>query len=102
MDFLQQIGPNLVIWLVVGCGLLCVGGVVLFVVLQFLGFGFDILFTALSIVGNVLTGGPIAWCGCMVFICGFGVCAIVTWALVEVVPNCGTSEALNVCRFLGQ
>ena len=101
MDFLQQIDPNLIIWLTVGCGLLCVVGGVIFVVLQILGFGFEILFHVLEFFGQILAGGPIAWCGCFVFVFGCGACGLLTWALATALPNCGTAEALNICRLLG-
>jgi hypothetical protein len=57
MDFLQQIDPKYVIWLTVGCSLLCVVGVILSFVMQFLGFGLEIIFLALQFVGHIITGG---------------------------------------------
>jgi len=101
MEFLQSIDPHTAILITVGCALLCLVAVVGFVLIQFVGFGFDIIFGVLGFLGDIIAGGPIAWCGCLVMIFGSGICGLITFAFASVLPNCGTPDAVNLCRFLG-
>lgn len=97
----QQIDPALALWITVGCGLLCVVGFVLMSVLQFVGAGLEIVFSVFEFAGQIATGGPIAWCGCLVMMFGCAGCGGFIWIFYTVIPNCGTPQQLNLCRLLG-
>lgn len=101
MEVLQQIDPNLAIWLTIGCGLLCVVAIILAFLLQFIGLGLELIFHTMEFVGGIIAGGPMAWCGCLVFLGGCGFCGLMTWVIAVIIPQCGTPEALNLCRLLG-
>jgi len=81
--------------------LLCAGGLVLAVVLP-------VITSLLSFVGgflefflDILTGGPVAWCGCLVVVLLLvGCCGLVALAGFTL-STCGTQEAVNFCRWFG-
>lgn len=83
------------------CGLLCCGGFVLSVVLTFVGGAFEVVFGLLSAVMDVLSGGPSAWCGCIVVVVGCLLCSGGTVALVSLLQTCNTPDRVNLCRFFG-
>jgi len=80
---------------------LCVGGLLLSFVLPFLS-GVFTLISALFEVGlDVLMGGPVAWCGCLILlILLVGCCGFVAVAASSL-TTCGTPEAVNFCSFFG-
>ncbi len=97
MDFLQNLDPNTVTLIVLGCGVLCVVGIVLFFLSQILG-----------VLGGLVTalGGfaadPLSCCGCIVVIalvlmCGGGVLII-----ANALAACGTPAATNLCTLFGR
>ncbi len=80
---------------------LCVGGLVLSFILPLLSGLFSIISAFVEFLFHVLTGGPVAWCGCLVLailligFCGF--IAVVIYSL----STCGTPDAVNFCAWFG-
>lgn len=87
----------LVICAVALCGLGLVGSIFL----NFFSIFFDILGGLLGLVFEVLGSGPIGWCGCALILgLGCGLIWLISY-LLTVIPQCGTAEAVNLCRLLG-
>lgn len=87
--------------IVVCLGSLCVGGIAVGFVFQLLGGVVQIVGALVGVVLNVLSGGPIAWCGCgLLLLFGCGVVSLVGW-LASALPQCGTLQAVNLCRLFG-
>lgn len=80
---------------------LCIGGLLLSFALPLLS-GIFTLISALFEVGlDVLMGGPIAWCGCIVFlVLVVGCCAFVA-VVAYSLSTCGTPDAVNFCSWFG-
>lgn len=99
MEFLQN--QNTLV-LLAGCcvGIFVFGGIIGFV-LQIFGFGFGILINLVQTVLGVITGGPLAWCGCLVAVFACAGCGILTLTIASVIPQCGTAQAVNLCRLFG-
>lgn len=86
------------IFIGVGLVLLCFVGLALFVVLQFFG---NILGSVAGFFGlffDVIQGGPLAWCGCLLLV---GACAICA-GIIYLGSICGTPNAVNFCALFGQ
>jgi uncharacterized protein involved in cysteine biosynthesis len=88
------IEPNMLVI----CGLLCVGGVVLLVVLQVLGGVLGFLFGFVEMFLGILSGGPASWCGCLAVLIGIVVCGGLAFMLAGALSSCGTPDAVNLCR----
>ena len=80
------------------CGVLCIGGLVIGVAFTLLDFVFDILGTVIGLAVDLIEVGPIPGCGC-VMLAGllFGCVLFGTW-FVDAMATCGTAEAVNLCR----
>ncbi len=80
---------------------LCVGGLLLSFLLPFLSGILTFLSALLEVGLDVLTGGPVTWCGCLVLlilIVGFcGLVAVIVYSL----STCGTPNAVNFCNWFG-
>jgi len=99
MEFLLSGGNTLT--LVFICAGLCVAGMVILFIFQFLGGIFATLLSVLQFGIDILSGGPVAWCGCLV---GILACCGVFGGIVfflNVARSCGTPDAVNFCRLLG-
>lgn len=100
MDIGMLFDPNNITILFICVGL-CVTGLILLFILQFVGGIFAGVMSMFEIVFQVIAGGPIAWCGCLIGIlacCGiFGVLV----AGASILQDCGTPNAVNFCRLLG-
>ncbi|MFW5772655.1 MAG: hypothetical protein ACOCZH_04955 [Phototrophicaceae bacterium] len=83
------------------CGLLCCGGFILSVVLTFVGGAFEVVFGLLGAIGDVLSGGPSAWCGCLVVVFGCLLCSGASIAVISLLQTCNTPDRVNLCRFFG-
>ncbi len=86
---------NLLIIAVIGFGL-CIVGLLLFLGLQIIGTTVSTFAGILQLLGSIVNGGPIAWCGCLLilFIC-IGVVGV---ALL--VTNCNANPySMNFCQF---
>lgn len=102
MNFLQGLDGSSGLLIAV-CGvLLCVGGIVLIFGVQLLGGLLNTLFGFVELFFNILAGGPVAWCGCLVFLFGCILCAALVLGILSILPTCGTEDAINLCRFLGR
>lgn len=95
MDFLSSIDP---LWVAICCGLLCIVGFLALIVLPIVGGALDLLGGIFELVFGILEGGPIAWCGCLLFLAGCGVCAGILIAVMSVLSTCDTPNAVNFCR----
>lgn len=101
MEILQNIDTQTLLIGTLCVSGLCLMGAVLSVLLQFIGFGLEILLSALGCVGEVIAGGPIAWCGCLTVLLGCAGCSVVGIVLPSLLQQCGGPNAVNLCRFLG-
>lgn len=78
---------------------LCVGGLILAVVLPLLSGVFEVLGTLLEFVFNIVSGGPVAWCGCLLFlILLLACCGLI---VLVATSGCGTPGAAGLCAWLG-
>ncbi len=97
MPNIAGVDINTVLILVLGCGVLCVIGLVLVFGVQLLGSTVAAFFGLIELFTGVISGGPASWCGCLllVAICG-GLAAAA--ALIAV---CGSNpNAMNFCLLL--
>ncbi len=95
MEFLQNISIDQLLLLALGCGFLCVLGVVLVVGLQFVG----TLFSLVEVFFNVLSGGPVAWCGCVFLLGACFLCSMLALYLVNLAPTCD-ENFVGFCNFI--
>lgn len=90
MPTASGIDINTLLVLALGCGVLCVVGLVVV-------FGFQVLssfFGLVELFTGVISGGPASWCGCLILI---GICgALAAGAAVIVVCN-NNPNAMNFC-----
>ena len=93
MDFLQNAN---VLTLAVGCGVLCVVGLLLFFGLQILGTGLHTVVGIVQVLGGIVNGGPIAWCGCLAVIF---VCAAVAGGALLFASCKANPTSMNFCLF---
>jgi hypothetical protein len=96
---LASIDPG---WVLLICGGLCCGGIILGVVLPVLSGAFDIIFGLVEIISDILTGGPVSWCGCIMFIVLLVACCGGLFAVASMLSTCGTADAVNFCRIFVQ
>lgn len=95
---LGAIDPGIILAL---CGLLCCGGLLVGILLPILGFFGDILGlfgVVFEAFFDILSGGPLAWCGCFLVLFGCFICFGIVVTLVSVLSTCGTPDAVNFCR----
>ena len=99
MDMLQGIPWGTV--LLIGGGL-CLLGVGLIVILHVFGSAFDIIGNLFQFIPDLLGGGPLSWCGCLIglFVIGGCICTIALSA--SVLSTCGTAQAVRFCTLFGR
>jgi len=100
MDFLSGIDPSLLPYIGVCCALLCAGIFVIGFILQVVGGFLDIFFGFFEVFFEILQGGPIAWCGCLVLIFGCIGCAGFVFFMLNASVSC-VEYPTNFCRWLG-
>jgi len=88
--------------LALGCGVLCIVGFVLLSALQFLGGILEFLGSFLGIFFEILSGGPLSWCGCLLGLIGLAGCCVVVLLVAQSLWTCGTPQAANFCSLFGQ
>ena len=102
MDFLQSIDPGNTVLIVLGCVCLCGVGLVFLTGFQIVGGFLDIFTSVFGMFFEVLSGGPVAWCGCLVLaaVCigGVGLAILIGQGLA----TCGTPLAINFCSLIGR
>ncbi|MCL4248851.1 MAG: hypothetical protein KJ065_11960 [Anaerolineae bacterium] len=102
MDLSQLINSSNISGILVVCGVMCVVGVVLFIALNFLGTIFGLLGGFLELGIDLITGGPVTWCGCLVVLAVLFICGATVLLLGSAFSSCGTPNATNLCTLLGR
>jgi hypothetical protein len=96
-EFLQNVDLGGLTLIVVGCGLLCVVGFLLV-------FGLQIIVGAIGgfieIFFSILAGGPVAWCGCGLFLVACLIVTVIGIFIVNTMSSCDTNPIM-FCRLLG-
>lgn len=100
MNILQNLDPTLLPYIGVACGLLCAVIMVLGFVLQVVGGFFDIFIGFFEVFLNILQGGPVAWCGCLMVVCGCIACSGVVFFMLNASSSCAAYPT-NFCRWFG-
>ncbi len=101
-ELIQSLDPNNPLVLGGACALLCVIGLVLSLGMQALGGVLELFSGLAGIIMELLSGGPVAWCGCLALLAllvGGGIAAVM---LVQGLAACGTPEAINFCALIGR
>ncbi|MBZ0303285.1 MAG: hypothetical protein K8J31_26315 [Anaerolineae bacterium] len=102
MNTLPTITIDNTVLIALGCVCLCGVGIVLMTGIHLIGGFLDIFTSIISFFLHILSGGPVAWCGCLVVlvVCvgGVGLALVIGQAL----SNCGTPQAINLCSLFGQ
>ncbi len=99
-DFLQHIDPGTAALVGVGLCALCLVLPVIFTGLNFIT-GLITIFThALGTLTHIVSGGPLAWCGCLVAIGGCGFIVMMAWLLASAPASCA-AHPTNFCSLLG-
>ncbi|MCY3946752.1 MAG: hypothetical protein OXF44_10780 [Anaerolineaceae bacterium] len=101
-ELIQSLDPNNPLVLAGACALLCVAGLALSLGLQALGGVLELISGLAAVFMELLSGGPVAWCGCLALVAllvGGGVAAVM---LVQGLAACGTPEAINFCALIGR
>ena len=102
MDLSQLINSSNLSGILVVCGVMCVVGVGLFIALHFLGTIFGLLGGFLHLGIDIITGGPVTWCGCLVVLVVIFICGATVLLLGSAFSSCGTAQATNLCTLLGR
>lgn len=102
MDLFQNMTPDGAFLLALGCVLLCGVGVLLFLGLQIIGGVFDIVSGVLGLFFDILGGGPVSWCGCLLFLVALFACGGLTLLGAQALATCGTPDAVNLCTLFGR
>jgi hypothetical protein len=97
-EFLQNVDIGTALLITVGCVLLCGVGFLLFFGIQIIGGLFGTIFGFLELFIDILAGGPVAWCGCLLLLSACAVCAGLALFISQL--NCET-DPIMFCRFLG-
>lgn len=102
MDISQLLSGENAVLIALGCVCLCVVGFVLMSGLQVVGGVIGMFSSVIDVVFNILSGGPVSWCGCLVvlFLCvgGAGGAYLISQALA----TCGTPQAINLCSLFSR
>ncbi len=83
------------------CGL-CIVGVVVLGALQVLGGVLGIVGGLFEGLFELISGGPFAWCGCLVGLAALVGCGVLAWLVISSLGTCGTADAVNLCQWLGR
>jgi hypothetical protein len=81
--------------------LLCVGGIILSVVLPAIASLLSVVGGFLEFFLDILTGGPVAWCGCLVVVILLVGCCVIVALAGFTLSTCGTPNAVNFCQWFG-
>ena len=97
----MEINPGDLILLALGCACLCGVGLLFMTGFQVISGFLDIFSSLIEVVFEILAGGPVAWCGCVVllFVCGGG--TVLAVILAQGLWSCGTQQAINFCTLIG-
>lgn len=102
VDLSQLFSGDNTLLLVLGCACLCVVGFILMSGLHIVGGVIGTFSSVIDVVFNILSGGPVSWCGCLVliFVCIGGVGG--AYVITQAMATCGTPQAINLCRLFGR
>ncbi len=100
MELLQNIDPSLLPYIGVACALLCLILIVIGFVLQAVSGFFDVIVGLMEIVVEILQGGPVAWCGCVLLVAGLLGCSGLVFLYLNAPASCA-EHATNFCRWFG-
>lgn len=100
MDLLQNLDPSNLPYVAVGCALLCLVALVIGFLLQAVSGIFDVVFGLFEIVIDMLQGGPVAWCGCLLLLAGLAAAAGAVLLLVFAPEACAEFPT-NFCSWFG-
>jgi hypothetical protein len=94
MDILQNVDIGTLLLLGVGLAVLCAVGLILFFGLQLIGSAFGVLYGFVQLFSGIVTGGPVAWCGCLmlIFACILCVGTVLLYSTCSANPS-----AMNFC-----
>ena len=100
MDLLQNINPAHLPYIAVGCALLCLVVFVIGFILQAVSGILEIIFGAFELLINLLQGGPVAWCGCIVAFFGIAVFAGAVFLYLNAPESCA-AHPTRFCQWFG-
>ncbi|HRF96009.1 MAG TPA: hypothetical protein PLZ51_12470 [Aggregatilineales bacterium] len=87
------------------CGGMCLLSLVLVVVLpiltgtlQIFGSIIDIFTGIIGAFTGILSGGPVAWCGCLFFLIVLMMCGGMALLIAGAISSCGTPNQMLFCR----
>ena len=97
---LQQIDPAHLPYIAVGCALLCVVIFVIGFILQAISGIFEVVIGLFEVLVDLLKGGPVAWCGCVLLLAALlGAAGAV--ALLLNAPETCAENPTRFCQWLG-
>ena len=82
-------------------GGLCVVGVIAFIFVHVFGVFIGLFTGIFHGVAQIVAGGPVTWCGCLLAVLGCGACGLLATTLMSIYSSCGTAQAVNFCRIFG-
>ncbi len=100
MELFQNIDPSLLPYIGIGCALLCVVLIVIGFVLQAISGFFDVIVGFVEIALEILQGGPVAWCGCLLLVAGLLAASGLVILYLNAPASCA-EQATNFCRWFG-
>ena len=100
MELLQNIDPTHLPYVAVGCALLCLVALVIGFLLQAVSGIFDVVVGLFGVVIDMLQGGPVAWCGCLVLLVGLAAAAGAVLLYFNA-PEACAEYPTNFCRWFG-
>ena len=100
MDVLQSIDAAQLPYIAAGCALLCVVVVVIGIIMQAVSSFFDVFVGFAEVIIEILQGGPMAWCGCVLVIFACIGLAGGAFLLLNAPESCA-AHPTNFCRWFG-
>ncbi len=97
----MEIESGNLVMLALGAACLCGVAVVLMMLLNFVGDFFGAFFSLFGVFFDVLSGGPVSWCGCVVTLALVAGCGWFAWMMIQALSTCGTPQAVNFCSLFG-
>lgn len=99
---MQTIELDNTLLIALGCVCLCGVGIVLMTGFQFISGFLDMFTSIFDVFFDVLSGGPVSWCGCLLAILLCAGLAGGALLLAQGLATCGTPDAINLCSLFGQ
>ncbi len=100
MDLLQNIDPAHLPYIAAGCALLCIVVFVIGFLLQAVSGIFNVALGLFELLIDLLQGGPVAWCGCVVLLLGFVAFAGGIFLLLNAPESCA-AHPTRFCQWFG-